>query len=98
VNGAEVQIQLHLLQDIIAKKLQSLAQSLIQRFILGALHLIPSSAEVFFTLVKVSSRTPSMAHESSKQCIGQSEEVFEYYNIYFNTLYRASFIVFYNDQ
>jgi len=85
VNGAEVQIQLYLLQDIIAKKLQSPVQSLFQRFSLGALHLTHSTAEIFFTLIKVLSRTPWMAHELSKPCTGQREEVFEYNNIYFNT-------------
>ena len=60
VNGAEVQIQLHLLQYIIAIKLQSPAQSLVQLFSLDALHLIPSKAEVFFILIKVPSRTPWM--------------------------------------
>jgi hypothetical protein len=84
VNGAEVQLQLHLVKDIIAKNF-SPAHSLFQPFSLGALHLTPSNAEILFALVKVSSRTPWMAHEISKPCTGQREEVFEYHNVYFNT-------------
>jgi len=84
VNDAEVQIQLHLLQDIIAKKLQSPVQSLVHRFSLGALHLIPSNAEIFFIFIKVSSRTLWIANKLNKPCTGQREEVFECYNIYCN--------------